>query len=119
MREPSISEISLYLEIDEYLIVEALKSNNNIESIDKSINDDGKEMTLQDIIKVESLDIDSLIMLKEELNNLNSEEKTIINSRYNEDLTQSETAKNLGLTQVQVSRKEQKILMKLKDKLTI
>ena len=119
MREPSINEIATYLEIDEYLIVEALKSNNNIDSIDKPINNEGKDITLQDLIPINDLDLDTLIMLKDELNNLTSEELDIINNRYTNDLTQSETAKNLGLTQVQVSRKEQKILTKLRDKLTI
>ena len=51
------------------------------------------------------------------LDNLSEFERTLINFRYVDDLTQSEVAKNLGITQVQVSRYEKKILMKLKDNL--
>ena len=51
MREPSVQEISNYLEIPEYYVVESLKSLNTIESIDRPINDDSsKEITLKDTI---------------------------------------------------------------------
>ena len=53
-------------------------------------------------------------MLKEELSKLTNEERQIIESRYKEDYTQSKTAEMLGMSQVQVSRSEQKILNKLK-----
>lgn len=120
MREPSIKEISEYLEIPEYYIVESIKSTNNIESIDKPINDDSsKEITLQDTISVENMNLDELIMLRDEINNLNDNEKEILEKRYSNDFTQTETAKILGMSQVQVSRCETKILKKLKQKLTV
>ena len=46
--------------------------------------------------------------------NLTEEERKLINLRYFEDMTQQETANALGMTQVQVSRKETKILKKIK-----
>ena len=58
-------------------------------------------------------------MLREELSKLNDEEKSIINARYVEDMTQSEVASNMGISQVQVSRKEQKVLKKLRDSLVV
>lgn len=120
MREPSVKEISEYLEIPEYYIVESIKSTNNIESIDKPINDDSsKEITLQDTISVENMNLDELIMLRDEINNLNENEKEILEKRYSNDFTQTETAKILGMSQVQVSRCETKILKKLKQKLTV
>ena len=48
---------------------------------------------------------------------ISDEEKEIINNRYINDLTQSEVASNMGISQVQVSRKEQKVLKKLRDSL--
>ena len=57
-------------------------------------------------------------MLKELLQGLNSEEKAIIDNRYMKDYTQSETSKLVGMSQVQVSRKEQKVLQKLKQKMS-
>ncbi len=120
MREPSVQEISNYLEIPEYYVVESLKSLNTIESIDRPINDDSsKEITLKDTISSKKENIDELIMLRDEINNLSPLERELLKKRYNEDCTQNETAKILGMSQVQVSRSENKILNKLKTKLTV
>ena len=117
MKEPSIKEIADFLEIPEYIVSDAILSTNKIKSIDEPVNDEGSALTLQDVIG-ESNNIDELLLLKESLNNLNKEEKEIINNRYFKDYTQSETSKIIGISQVQVSRKEQKVLEKLKSKLT-
>ena len=118
MREPSTKEIASYLEIDEFLVVEAMKSRNFIKSIDSVISDDGKEITLLDTIPdINNMDMNMLIALKEELGKLSDEEKELINTRYMKDLTQSETADIMGISQVQVSRKEQKVLTKLRNNL--
>ena len=116
MKEPSTLEIARFLEIPEFYVSEALLSSNKIKSIDETINDEGKDFTLQEVIG-KSENIDDLIMLKELLMGLNKEEKEIINSRYIKDYTQSETSKLVGISQVQVSRKEQKVLQKLKQKM--
>lgn len=116
MKEPSIKEIANYLEIPEFYVSEAILSLNKIKSIDEPINDEGRDLTLQDVIG-KSDNIDDLIMLKESLKSLNKEEKEIINNRYIKDYTQSETAKIVGISQVQVSRKEGKVLEKLYKKM--
>lgn len=113
MKTPSITEISSFLEIPEYYVSEAILSLNKIKSIDEPINNEGKDLTLQDIIG-ESENIDDLILLKDSLKKLNDEERFIIDSRYSEDCTQEEIANKLGISQVQVSRKEKKVLEKLK-----
>ncbi|MBQ9181401.1 MAG: sigma-70 family RNA polymerase sigma factor [Bacilli bacterium] len=112
MRNPSTFELSQFLEIDEYLIIEALNTTNPVQSLDDELND----MCLYDTISIkERVDKDDLIELKNQLKNLNVEEQKLINYRYLEDYTQSETAKKLGMSQVQVSRFEQKVLKKLKS----
>lgn len=116
MREPSISELSEYLDVPEYFIAEALNSMYTIKSIDEPINDDGRETTYQDIIGY-SDNIDELILLRDNLSQLSIEEREIINNRYMNDLTQSETSQLMGISQVQVSRKEKKILEKLKHQM--
>ena len=58
-----------------------------------------------------------LIAFKEELNNLTDFEKEIINKRYMDDMSQTEVADILGITQVKVSRAEQKIKQKIKQNL--
>lgn len=116
MKEPSIEEIARFLEIPEFYVSEAILSLNKIKSIDEPVNEGGREFTLQDVIG-KSENIDELIMLKDLLQGLNSEEKSIIENRYMKDYTQNETSKLVGMSQVQVSRKEQKVLQKLKQKM--
>ena len=116
MKEPTTKEIANFLEIPEYYISEALNSLNRIKSIDEPINDDGKQLTLQDVVG-KSNNIDDLILLRDCLKNLTQEEKKIINNRYINDYTQSETARIIGMSQVQVSRKEHKVLEKLNQKM--
>lgn len=118
MREPSIFEIASYLEIDEFLVSECLNSRNILKSCDSVICDDGKEVTLLDTIgDVESMDLTTLIALRDELSKLSCDEQVLINTRYMRDMTQSETASLLGMSQVQVCRKEQKVLKKLRNSL--
>lgn len=116
MKEPSIQEIANYLEIPEFYVSEAILSLNKVKSIDEPINTEGRDLTLQDVIG-KSDNIDELIMLKESLKTLNNEEMNILNNRYIKDYTQSETAKIIGISQVQVSRKESKVLKKLYKKM--
>ncbi|MBQ9072000.1 MAG: sigma-70 family RNA polymerase sigma factor [Bacilli bacterium] len=116
MKEPSTLEIANFLEIPEYYVSEAIISLNKIKSIDEPVNEEGREFTLQDVIG-KSDNIDDLILLRESLTTLNNEEKEIINNRYMKDYTQSETSKIVGMSQVQVSRKEQKVLQKLKQRM--
>ena len=113
-REPNISELSSFLEVEEYEIVEALKTINIMQSVDEPINNEGKEVTLHDVVSDNSMDLNTLIALKEELNNLTPFERELINKRYMDDLSQSEVANILGLTQVKISREESKIKKKLK-----
>ena len=118
MREPSISELANYLEIDESLVIDALKARYPIMSTDSVINDDGREITLMDTIPdINGMDMNTLVALKEELLKLDSFERELINERYVQNLTQSEVASNLGISQVQVSRKEQKVLSKMRSNL--
>lgn len=116
MKEPTTYEIANYLEIPEYYVSEAILSLNKIKSIDEPVNGEGKEFTLQDVIG-KSNNIDDLILLRDSLNKLTEDEKELINNRYVNDYTQSETSKIIGMSQVQVSRKEHKVLEKLKQKM--
>lgn len=117
MRNPSTKEIASYLEIDEYLVSEAINSTNVIRSIDEPVNDEGN-FTLGEVVGY-SENIDDLMLLRENLLKLNKNEQELIKNRYLNDLTQTETSNIMNMTQVQVSRKEKKILQKLKSKMTV
>lgn len=115
MRKPTINELSNYLEIPEILISEALNSPSVIHSLDEKTDDN---LSLYETVASENkVDINDLIELKNQLKQLNKQEKELIDMRYLNDLTQSEVAQKLGMSQVQVSRYEKKILQKLKTKM--
>lgn len=118
MKEPSLKEISIFLELDENLIGEVLRYQESIQSLDTIVSEDGKTLSLLDKISTNdsNISIDD-IYLNEEINKLNLQDKELIKLRYFEDKTQSEVANIFGINQVQVSRTEKKILKKLKNEL--
>ena len=116
MREPTINELSNFLEIDAYVISSAYSSMEPIDSLDRIIYKDSKDIFRFDTISDNRYyyNIDYL-MLSSELEKLTDEEKMIIYLRYFQDKTQSEVAEILGINQVQVSRHEKKTLKKIKE----
>ena len=120
MKEPSTTELSLFLEIEEDLINDVIKCQASVKSLDEVIMEDGKKLTLLDKIADHYSDSEQYlesISLQEGLKSLTNEEYELINLRYFEDKTQSEIAKFFGTNQVQISRNEKKILKKLKNNL--
>lgn len=105
-REPTDLEISLYLDLSLELIQEALLTDE-VSSIEEEYN----MVPTYDDTSAEVLD------LKEEIGKLSKEEKQLIYARYYQDLTQQEASHLLGVSQVQVSRNEAKILQKLRNRL--
>ena len=84
-----------------------------------TVSDDADEETQLDI-PTESQEerLSENLSLYQELSTLPSNEREIIELRYFRELTQSQTARLIGTSQVQISRREKKILKKLKDKLS-
>ena len=107
-KEVSLNEIANYLNMDISILENAIINTNKMLSLDKEDND-----YLYNIYKYEDNN-DIKIDIINSINDLEKEEQDIIKCRYFNDLTQSETAKVLGLSQVKVSRYEQKSLKKLK-----
>ena len=113
-RNPTTLELSLFLDIDEEKINEVLMATQDVQSLDFSIDDDGND--LYNVISNENIIKEELIDLRDELKRLNPDEKKLIKARYYENLTQTELSKITGISQVQISRKENKILEKLKKR---
>ena len=114
MKEPSTYELSIFLEIDENIICNTLNTNMTIYSLDKVIDEDDQNFALYDRLGY----IDNQLVnfpLNNELLKLPADERQIIISRYYEDMSQKEVGEALGMYQVEVSRKEKKILQKLKN----
>lgn len=133
-REPTIEEIAEKLEMSSEEIIMTMEANIEVESIHKTIyQNDGNEIYLVDKISkdgisnsIENINIsedtekDNLIkhmVLKEIIEKLDPREKELIILRYYKDKTQVEVAKVLGISQVQVSRMEKKILLKMRKNL--
>lgn len=116
-REPTISEISLYLEIDEEKVSDVLCSVCDVKSLDYVYDEDGNEMYASLGVYDNNMDLD-FINLRDVVDGLSDDEKELIISRYFDDMTQCEVSDKLGISQVQVSRKENKILEKLKNKIS-
>ena len=77
-----------------------------------------EDLKLSDVVYEDNrIDIENMIDLRNAMEKLNDLESSIIDYRYYKDYTQSETAKALGLTQVQVSRNEKQILNKMRSKI--
>lgn len=113
LRTPTNAELANFLEIEEEKIEQALLCASSVLSIDNESDD---ERSLHETLAYEeAVTEDEKLLLSDSINTLNPLEKDIINARYYEDLTQSETAKKLGITQVMVSRYESKSLAKLRE----
>lgn len=116
-RYPTIKELSDYLEIEEEIIENCIKLNSPVINLDETINNEGKELIYYDTISNSDIDMDTLVALKQELNNLNENERFLLEKSLIENYTQSELATMLHTNQVQVSRKISKIKEKIKSKI--
>lgn len=118
--EPSIQEIAEHFGISEQDVVFAMESNRMPISIMQEVGDDeGRNLFLIDkISNGYDIDIvDTKLMLVKILSSLSPRDKKIILLRYFRDKTQSEIAKEIGVSQVQISRLENKILSYIKSKM--
>lgn len=114
-----IEELAKLLKVSKEDIVIAMDSNNTVESIDRKVND-SDDLTIMDKLKSnvdQEKDIVNKITIKTLIEGLDEKSKKIIMLRYYRGKTQSQVAELLGVTQVQVSRLEKKILSSMKHKL--
>ena len=119
-REATLEEISAETGIGMEDIVLALEACTEVESLSKPVyQKDGSETTLEDKLPDQTDATEQLLnhMLMEQLlAELAENERRLIEMRYFENKTQTEVAKQLGVSQVQVSRLEKKILLKMREK---
>lgn len=117
-REPTIEELAEKMQIDKEEIVEALEAGSEVESIYKPIHQkEGTEIRLMDKLEEKEHREEKILdhmLLQQLLGTLEKEERTLIYMRYFQDKTQSQVGKELGISQVQVSRMEKKIMENLR-----
>jgi RNA polymerase sporulation-specific sigma factor len=119
-REPRISELTEITGIPQEEIVYSMEAVAGVQSLSEARSGDDESLTLESCIADESFTFDRItdkIALSEAIRKLPPLWREIITLRYFNDLSQNETGKRLGITQVKVSREEQKILGALKKAL--
>ena len=120
--EPTIEQLSELCSLSKEDVVTAIESLRNLESIDKEADStgDGNSVSIMDRLvdktNHENMVVDRLL-IRQLLDTLEEKERNIIILRYYKNKTQSDIAKEIGITQVQVSRLEKKILKKLKKQI--
>ncbi|MBO6126536.1 MAG: sigma-70 family RNA polymerase sigma factor [Clostridia bacterium] len=112
-REPTLHELSEKLNIPVENILEALESHQNIISIEENNLTCEKKSNIFE--ESHEKYINTKIDIRNAINKLSNIDKKIINMRFFESKTQSDSAKILGMTQVQISRREKKILKNLRN----
>lgn len=123
-KEITLEQICKELKIQKEDAIIAMESTNAVESMDATTNTEnkeGKQMTIFDKIstgKNEEEIITNRMVVNQLINELHDRDKEIILLRFFKEKTQTEVAKILGISQVQVSRIERKILNEMKAKLT-
>ncbi len=121
-RSPTIEEIASHFQIEQQEIILAMDSAKMPLSLYTPIEDDSESLTLIDRIESQEDENGKIldnIALNELVKKLDIRDRKIIMLRYYFDKTQSEIAKELNISQVQVSRLENKILSTLRSKLSL
>ncbi len=118
--KPTIEEIAKKFQVEEQDVVMAMDSARMPISLYAPLEDESGDLTVIDRVENVGASDNMLdnLALKEMIKNLQEREKKIILLRYYFDKTQSEIAKELGISQVQVSRLENKILENFRSKLS-
>lgn len=118
-REPTLEEISEDLGVDKEELVQAMEAGGEVESLYRPIHQkEGSEIRLLDKIEEKERREDKildLMVLKQLLETLDAQERQLIYLRYFADKTQTDVGKMMGISQVQVSRMEKKILNNLRN----
>lgn len=113
--EPTVEQLAKAFGVEAQEIVYAMDAQHYLLSLSATVGDD--DLELGDKIATDECEDENIdkLLLKDLIADLPQREKKVIILRYFRDKTQSEIAQELGVSQVQVSRIENKVLQKLKD----
>ena len=118
-REPIMEELADAMQVDKEELVLALEASGEVESLYKPISQkDGNEVPLLERLEEKECQEEKVLnkmVLAQTLEKLGKEERRLIYLRYFANKTQTEIGKELGISQVQVSRMEKKILKQMRE----
>ena len=115
-REPTVSELAQQLQVDAAAVVEAVGAAQPPVSLTENEEEGGGQFDIP--VASHEENVSDLLSLREVITTLDARDRKLIVMRYFGGKTQTEVAKVLGMTQVQVSRREKKILGSLRQQLT-
>ncbi len=120
-REPTLEELAEYLQAEKEDLVMAMEASSEVESLQQPIyQKDGNEMTLLEKLEEKESQEERVldkILLSGLLDKLKKDERQLIYLRYFGDKTQTEIGKEMGISQVQVSRMEKRALKCMREHL--
>lgn len=116
-REPTVAELSEFTEMSVCEVSELLLATQPVLSLTPDDDDDTNQFDVP--VEGEQSKIDERICLNDCLRNLSENDRKIIDLRYYKFQTQSDVARQLGMSQVQVSRREKKILKEIRQKMSV
>ena len=114
-REPTLSELSSQLDADECTIAEALSVSLPPVSLTDNSDESGSQIDIA--VPAPDTEIGDMLALRQILELMEEKDRELIYMRYYKGCTQSATAKKLSMTQVQVSRREKKLLHFMREQL--
>ncbi len=120
-REPRISELAALVGVGEEELGQALEASGPVRSIYETVGRE-EEGTLEDLLPAEGEEIERLtdrLALKQALDGLDPMHRQIVVLRYYKELSQEQTGRILGLSQVKISREEKKIMALLRHSLSV
>ena len=114
--EPTVSQLSEILGVSLEEAAEALSASKTVKSLSNAL-EEGSDIDIAVASKEES--ITERMTLYQVIDELSLEDRELIKLRYFKGKTQTQTAETLGMSQVQVSRKEKKILLSMREKMIV
>lgn len=115
-REPTLREMAAKMQVSEYEMAQLVNLSMPVASLTELHEENDRQIDIP--VESEEEEIQNKLALSEVLKILPENDRRLIELRYYEGLTQTKTAEILGLSQVQVSRRERTILLELRRKLT-
>ena len=120
-REPTVEELATSLGTEKEELVQAMEAATEVESIYRPIHQEGdSQLSILDRLEEKSRPEEHLLnrmMLSQILDGLDKEERQLIYLRYFQEKTQAAVGEILGISQVQVSRMEKKILERMRKQM--
>lgn len=117
-REPDFQELREETGLTDEEILMAMEANAEVESLNRTYQGEGKEISVMERIPTEENMEEKILenmALEQAVGALEEEEQKLIRLRYFQNQTQTEVSKEFGVSQVQISRMEKKIIQKLKE----